>query len=228
MSYVIKIKEYELVGEHIEYIIEVTHKESGDSWKFRRRYSHLRDSHKQLKAIDGRVPEFPPKKIFGSKNPRFLMQRKSDLEDYFNEVAKLGKLVESGVGKDFLKPKDANITKSSPVQNVQTYKKPKQGPEMQNFVNQLNEVVSSKFFDLSAQPSPPDEDDVKRQAKAFEALLKNLKVSVKESLPEGSHINQPYFSTTVVKQRWIRKAFKESKKGLNGVEPTGHLLISFK
>jgi hypothetical protein len=228
MSYVIKIKEYELVGEHIEYIIEVTHKESGDSWRFRRRYSHLRDLHKQLKSFDNRVPEFPPKKIFGSKNPRFLAQRKSELEDYFNEVAKLGKLLESQPGKEFFKPKDANITKSSPVQNVPTYKKPKQGPEMQNFVNQLNEVVSSKFFDLSAQPSPPDEDDVKRQARAFESLIKNLRVSLKENLPEGSHINQPYFSTTLVRQKWVRHAFKETKKGLNDVEVQQHLLISFK
>lgn len=227
MSYVIKIKEYILVGEHIEYVIEVSNKDSGETWKFQRRYSELRDFHKQFKALDSRIPEFPPKKIFGSKNPRFLMQRKADLELYFIEVSKLGKLIESSVGKEFLKPKDAKVMNSSPVQPVQAYKKPKQGPEMQNFVNQLNEVVSSKFFDLSAQPAPPEEDDVKRQAKLIEGMLKNLKVQSRSTLPEGSHINQPYFTTTVVNQKWVRKGFKETYRTLK-VEQVHELLISFK
>lgn len=227
MSYVIKIKEYILVGEHIEYVIEVSIKETGESWKFQRRYSELRDFHKQFKALDSRIPEFPPKKIFGSKNPRFLMQRKTDLEIYFIEVSKLGKLIESGPGKEFLRPKDAKFTNSSPVQPVQAYKKPKQGPEIQNFVNQLNEVVSGKFFDLSAQPAPPEEDDVKRQAKVIEGMLRNLKVQSQVYTPEGSHINQPYFSTTVVNQKWVRKGFKDANRVLK-VEQVHELLISFK
>lgn len=227
MSITIKVSEYEQVGEHIEFIIEVTQKETGESWRFRRRYSHLLEIHRQLKSIDNRVPEFPPKKLFGSKNPKFLMQRKSDLGSYFIEISKLGKIQESSYFKEFIRPKDAKILSASPVAPVQTYKKQKQGPELQNFVNQLNEIVSSKFFDLSSQPAPPESDDVKRQEKAIENLVRNLKLNIKSYSPEGSHINQAYHSTTVVKQRWIRKTFKHINHDFHQQEPQ-LLLISFK
>lgn len=227
MALTIKIKEYELVGEHIEFILEIYDKNLGENWKFQRRYSFLRDAHKQLKSLDNRVPEFPPKKIFGSKNPRFLEQRRSELENYFTAILKIPKLTEHSFVKEFFKPQDSVFSKNSPVQTVTPYKKPKQGPEMQNLVNQLNDEVSAKFFDLSAQPVPPDEEDIKRQVKAFEVLLKNLKVGDSTKIPEGSHINDAYCKTTVVRQNWVIPAFTDLKKIADHLE-YAELLISFK
>lgn len=227
MSLSIKVIEYEQVSDYVEYVIEVSQKESGESWRFKRRYSYLHDIHKQFKTIDSRVPEFPPKKLFGSKNPKFLMQRKSDLENYFIEVSKLAKLMESSFAKDFFRPKDAKIISSTPASPTQTYKKPNQAPGFQNYINQMNEAISNKFFDLSSQPAPPETDDIKRQQKLFESLVSNLKLSLKVSLPEGSHINQAYHNTTVVKQKWIRKTFKEVNRKFREFESLD-LLVPFK
>lgn len=226
MSLSVKVKDYKVTGEHIEYIIEVFDKLTGESWNFLRRYSTLRDAHKQLKSIDNRVPEFPPKKIFGSKNPRFLAQRKGELDTYFTEIVKLSSLMQNAFTKEFLKPKDAIMLKTSPITPTVPYKKPKQGPEIQNFVNQLNDVVSTKFFDLSSQPAPAEEDEVKRQMKVFEGLAKNLKLADNSRIPEGSHINGDYFKSIVIKQRWTRRAFKGLNKIVNRAD-TPELLISF-
>jgi PX domain len=227
MSLSIKIKEYETVGEHIEYIVEVYDKVSGDTWKFRRRYSYLRNFHKQLKSLDSRLPEFPPKKVFGSKNPRFLEQRRSELENYFNALVKIPKLMEHNYTKDLLKPQDLIILKNSPAQPVTPYKKPKQGPEMKSFVDKLNETVSTKFFDLSAQPVPPEDEEIRRQMKVFENLIRNIKVAESFKLPEGSHINAAYHKTTVVRQPWTVEVFEELVKIAENSEPL-ELLISFK
>lgn len=227
MSLSIKIKDYEPVGEHIEFIIEVNDKLTGESWRFRKRYSNLRDAHKQLKSLDNRVPEFPPKKIFGSKNPRFLQQRKADLEAYFNEIVKLSSLMQNSFTKDFLKPKNATLLKTSPSTPTVPYRKPKQGPEIQNFVNQLNDVVSTKFFDLSAQPAPAEEDEVKRQMKIFEGLSKNLKIADNSRIPEGSHINGDYYKSSIVKQAWLKKSLHHLTKVVNKRDAS-ELLISFK
>ncbi|OMJ88913.1 hypothetical protein SteCoe_9017 [Stentor coeruleus] len=226
MSLSIKVKDYEVKGEHIEYIIEVLDKLTGESWKFFRRYSTLRDIHKQLKSLDNKVPEFPPKKIFGSKNPRFLAQRKGELDVYFTEIVKLSSLMQNTFTKDFLKPKDAIMLKTSPSVPTVPYKKPKQGPEIQNFVNQLNDVVSAKFFDLSSQPAPAEEDEVKRQMKIFEGFAKNLKIADNSRIPEGSHINGDYFKSTVVKQGWARRAFKDLNNIVKKAD-TPALIISF-
>ena len=209
MSFSIKIKDFEYVGEHIEFTIEVTDKITGECWKFSRRYSVLREVHKQFKALDSKVPEFPPKKLFGSKNPKFLEQRRNDLEGYFSQIVKIPKLLENPFTKEFLKPKDIVMDKNTVAQVVTPYKRPKQGPEMQNFVNQLNDVVSAKFFDLSAQPIPPEDEELKQAAKFFENLLKNHKISEIERLPEGSHANDAYKNTEVVKQRWVKKSLKK-------------------
>lgn len=227
MSLSIKVIEYEQVDDYIEFVIEVSQKESGEAWRFKRRYSQLRDIHKQFKSLDSRVPEFPPKKLFGSKNPKFLLQRKSDIENYLIEVSKLSKLMDSSFAKDFFRPKDARIISTSPTSPTQTYKKPNQVPGFQNYINQLNDSISNKFFDLSAQPAPPETEDVKRQQKLFESLANNLKIALKTMVPEGSHINQAYHNTTVVKQKWIRSAFKETRHKFRESE-SHQLLVSFK
>ena len=227
MALSIKIKDYEQVGEHIEFIIEIQDKETGESWKFLRRYSYLRDAHKQIKSLDSRVPEFPPKKIFGSKNPRFLEQRRTDLENYFNAIVKNSKLLEHSFMKDLLRPQDLILAKSAPIHPTTTYKKPKQGPEMQNFVDQLNDSISSKFFDLSAAPMPIEEEDIKRQMKSIENLLRNLKISENGKMPEGSHINEAYHKTTVVRHFWTTRSFEDLVKLVDNAE-SSDLIISFK
>ena len=227
MSLLVKIKEYELIGDHIEFILEVYDKNLGENWNFHRRYSYLRDAHKQIKSLDSRVPEFPPRKMFGSKNPRFLEQRRGELEEYFNAIVKIPKILENSFVKDLLRPQDAVFTKTSPVQAVTPYKKPKKGPEMQSIVNQINEMVALKFFDLSAQPVPPDEEDIKRQMKLFEGMLKSTRLPDSGRVPEGSHINDAYCRTTVVRQVWINSAFNDLKK-IAERSSAVDLLISFK
>jgi hypothetical protein len=77
------------VGESVEYEVElhesfkVFRKVVTEKYKFRTRYS-------MLESLSSRVGSrgFPPKKWFGNKDPEFIEERKGQLQEYLNRLAK--------------------------------------------------------------------------------------------------------------------------------------------
>ena len=103
----------------------------------------MRDTHTKIKFYDNSVPEFPQKKIFGNKNPKFLEQRRIELENYLNSIVKLSKLMRHTFTKEFFHPIDSvRIDYSQRQSTLSSYKEIVNLSGMQEFVdniyNQLN------------------------------------------------------------------------------------------
>jgi hypothetical protein len=79
-SLMVLFLKYEMVEGHAEYIIQVSDQEQ--TWTIRCRYSKLADVHALLKGLNKKLPDFPPKKMFGSSNPSFISQRQAGLQHY--------------------------------------------------------------------------------------------------------------------------------------------------
>lgn len=60
------------------------------TYSFLARYSELLEIHEKFKSLNKKdaIPEFPPKKLFGSESEKFVEQRKKGLEVYFNQIVK--------------------------------------------------------------------------------------------------------------------------------------------
>jgi len=76
-------------GDHVEYVIRlICLEDSNISVEFLDRYSNLKKIHDVLKneANSINFPKYPPKKFFGSTDEKFLNQRQTALNAYFNTI----------------------------------------------------------------------------------------------------------------------------------------------
>lgn len=87
--YRIIFKNFEILSGHVEYIINlICEKDSSINVEFKERYSNLKDLHESLKKEANSInfPKFPPKKLFGNLDEKFLNERKIKLQHYFNTI----------------------------------------------------------------------------------------------------------------------------------------------
>ncbi|XP_004697876.1 kinesin-like protein KIF16B isoform X2 [Echinops telfairi] len=86
----VSIPRYVLCGqgkdEHFEFEVKIA--VLGETWTIFRRYSRFREMHKTLKLKYAELAtlEFPPKKLFGNKDERFIAERRSHLEKYLRDL----------------------------------------------------------------------------------------------------------------------------------------------
>ncbi|XP_075420130.1 kinesin-like protein KIF16B isoform X2 [Tenrec ecaudatus] len=86
----VSIPRYILCGqgkdEHFEFEVKIA--VLGETWTIFRRYSRFREMHKTLKLKYAELAtlEFPPKKLFGNKDERFIAERRSHLEKYLRDL----------------------------------------------------------------------------------------------------------------------------------------------
>jgi hypothetical protein len=85
----ISVTGFETISEVTHFEIKVI-KESGQQFTFLSRFSELYDVHIQFKEENKKktIPEFPPKKLFGSSSIKFIEQRLKGLELYFANIMK--------------------------------------------------------------------------------------------------------------------------------------------
>ena len=206
MALSIKVSEFDDIRGHVEYCIEVRDI-TGESWCFKRRYSALRFFHELLKKYEKRVPNFPPKKIFGNLNPEFLESRRKQIEQYFNSLTHIPEILHSAAFKDFIKPFD----KSPIIKNKKNQKKV--------FVKEVNEAVlaavkkvvkesTNEFVDISPF-EPLDPELSERLTKEYESGLKDLEIKnelmIVKSIPE----NSAKLNKEVRKQAWMELVFEQ-------------------
>ena len=87
--YRIIFKNFEISQGHVEYIINlISEKDSSINVEFKERYSNLKDLHESLRKDANSInfPKFPPKKLFGNLDEKFLNERKIKLQHYFNTI----------------------------------------------------------------------------------------------------------------------------------------------
>ena len=87
--YKIIFKKYEDISGYIEYTINLScENDSSINIDFRDRFSRLKDLHEAFRkeADSLNFPKFPPKKLFGNKEEKFLAERRIKLQHYFNTI----------------------------------------------------------------------------------------------------------------------------------------------
>mmetsp|Transcript_22263 Transcript_22263/g.56162 ORF Transcript_22263/g.56162 Transcript_22263/m.56162 type:complete len:233 (-) Transcript_22263:130-828(-) len=82
-----------------------------DKWNMEKRFSDFAELDKQLDEIykgDSKVqlPEFPPKKMFGSLSPSLIVERKESLEQYMKALAKDPEILKCRVLREFIETPD--------------------------------------------------------------------------------------------------------------------------
>lgn len=84
----IKILGYENIMKTIYYEIEIN--DGRSVWTVNSRFSDMYGVHQDfvLANKNKKMPDFPPKKMFGSDSPKFIDQRRKNLEIYFSNVVK--------------------------------------------------------------------------------------------------------------------------------------------
>jgi hypothetical protein len=205
MSLAIKVAEYDDIRGHVEYCIEVRDI-TGESWCFKRRYSALRFFHELLKKYEKRVPNFPPKKLFGNLNPEFLESRRKQIEQYFNSLAHIPEILHSAAFKDFIKPFD----KSPIIKNKKNQKK--------LFIKEINEAAlsatkkivsecSNDFIDIS--PFDPINKEMKENLqKEYESGLKDLMIQFEQNTIRSIPENQSKLKKSIEKTAWFLSSFE--------------------
>lgn len=87
-NYRLKFFKY-IKREYVDYVIRLICLEDEKiNVEFLERYSALKDLHEILKKEANSInfPKFPPKKFFGNTDEKFLNQRQTALEHYFNTI----------------------------------------------------------------------------------------------------------------------------------------------
>jgi hypothetical protein len=87
-NYRLKFVKY-IKREHVDYLIRLISLEDDKiNVEFLERYSAFKDLHEIFKKEANSInfPKFPPKKFFGNTDEKFLNQRQTALEHYFNTI----------------------------------------------------------------------------------------------------------------------------------------------
>jgi len=84
----IKVISHLKVENHIEYLINISDKASGNNIFFSEKYQNLRFLYEQMKkeSKQKKLPSFPPNKLFGYEEESFVIQRAKDLDSFFQQI----------------------------------------------------------------------------------------------------------------------------------------------
>ena len=85
-NYKLFIVNHKKTEDHVEYLIKINYLDK--SFEFYERYSNLKTLHDNLRkeTSSQNFPKFPPKKFFGSTDEKFLNQRQTELNSYFEQI----------------------------------------------------------------------------------------------------------------------------------------------
>ncbi|KAM3139383.1 Sorting nexin-17 [Paramecium bursaria] len=87
-NFVFIIDSFKRHDDVVFYFIQVIDNKSKTKWRYKARYSDLRDIHEALKACKTKLPEFPKRNIFGTTNDSLeeIEKRRKGLEQYLNDL----------------------------------------------------------------------------------------------------------------------------------------------
>lgn len=205
----LKFLDHELTQNVVYYTISVTDINSQkNTWFLKARYSRLLLLHEQISAgFQGNLPEFPPKKWIGNRNPNFLSQRKKHLENYFNTLLRTINFEKIAPLKEFLLEKldksFENERKSIDSKNLKDFKdiQRKEGIEQGGnsllkatggAAEKIVEFFSNKMVDIRSNTCFPEEEEVTKKKKLYLKLggfKENSKLIEIMRLPKGTEKN---------------------------------------
>ena len=203
-NYKLLIINHKKTDDHIEYQIRINYLKNDISIDFFERYSNLKTLHDNLRKETSaqNFPKFPPKKFFGSTDEKFLNQRQTELNSYFEQIfnsnefsqlPSLKKWIEDSLKKyrkDGTKIKDNQIPSPSNNNNINNIQQEKTPVIKKNNNSQLNEEnnknliddFNNKLIDIENYLNDANKEDYEYEKKLQEAILKTGIFSEKEIL----------------------------------------------
>jgi hypothetical protein len=173
----IQVTMAQVLGNHVEYTLEVTHPTEGQ-WKFQRRYSVLRGWHALLgRAVYTSLPAFPPKKLFGNMKPEFIHKRHLMLQKYYDCLVNLSPVTTSNEFNSLIRPADKLIIKTNSSVPSQASSPPRSpsSPEKQEMLDRkykrLVEEVAVQLISLNSNPNPLENEDTQRRHDEYDKLM---------------------------------------------------------
>lgn len=180
---------FEKDGDHVEYKI-IVKDSNNETWQLTERYSGLRQVYRELRdllAADN-LPDFPPKKYFGSMSDSFITQRQKALENFFNSLLKRHKY-------DDLIPLKTLVESKKPETKPEPKNTSKPGPNNSQDKNQLINLekiignFKNEFFDLNDTFNPPEEEEIRRKKMKYNFKLDIGPSTISYQLPTGNESN---------------------------------------
>ena len=88
ISYKINVINYTKIEGHIFYVVSVENLLTGINISLSQRYSNLGNLYEAMKKESGNkiFPSFPPNKLFGYEDEKFVKTRKKDLNAFFEKI----------------------------------------------------------------------------------------------------------------------------------------------
>lgn len=188
-KYKINVTNHSKQGDHVEYLIRITSSDEPNlSIEFLERYSNLKSLHDKLRSehtSSSLFPNFPPKKFFGSTDSKFLIQRQSDLNSYFNEIYKstvLYNLPSYQKWIEFILKKYLNTApkdKGNKIKQKEIQEKPLTPEALKKIVDEY----SKQFHDFfSNQINEKEEDDIEKN---YEQIINENSVFKRKIIEES-------------------------------------------
>jgi hypothetical protein len=208
----IQVTKAQLLSNHVEYWLEVTHPTEGQ-WKFLRRYSVLRDMHAVLgRAVHTNLPAFPPKKLFGNMKPEFIHKRRLSLQQYYDRLVKLSPVTTSNEFNSLIRPADKVILKtpSSVPSRASSSPCSPSSPEGREMLDrryrQLVEEVADKLISLPSHRNALESDDTQRRHEEYNKLMLP---QVKWGLTQLKSADISNFNMDQSELAWLQSQAKE-------------------
>jgi len=173
----LKFISYEKDGDHVEYKI-IAKDSNNETWQLLARYSTLRGIYRDLRekfTAEG-LPDFPPKKYFGTMSENFITQRQKALENFFNNLLKKHRYDEMEPLKNWIESTRQSLKKETKQDNQKGLNSDQtrqdnhdKKAEKDKLIN-LEKVIGNfknEFFDLNDTFNPPDEDELRKKKNKY-------------------------------------------------------------
>lgn len=182
---------FEKDGDHVEYKI-IVKDSNNETWQLTERYSGLRQMYRELRDILSaeNLPDFPPKKYFGTMSDSFITQRQKALENFFNNLLKKHRYDELVPLKELIESKKPEPQKPDQQKTTNT-KGANNVPNKDQLIN-LEKIIGNfknEFFDLNDTFNPPEEEEIRKKKNKYNFKLEIGPATISYQLPTGSESN---------------------------------------
>lgn len=186
--------------DHVEYLIRLVSMEDNSlSIQFLERYSNLKTLHDNLRkeTMSTSFPRFPPKKFFGTTDEKFLNQRQTELNSYFDSIFNSKEFSQLPSLKKWI---DEALKKYSSQQSVMPNNKPQ--PE------NANQIISSPPVSVPENVEKPSSRKNTFNDDENQKLREMIEQCAKQLIDMGS-IGENDFQADLDKEREYQKIVKE-------------------
>ena len=87
--YKVNVINHSRVNDHIEYVLSIENLQKGNNFSFSDSYTSLRKLYELMKkeASSKNFPPFPPSKLFGYEEEKFVIKREKELNAFFEAIS---------------------------------------------------------------------------------------------------------------------------------------------